>query len=308
MPIKTPAQFVLFIASTTLDVTNFRRLARLAALDCLAAVRLYTHHGSEAAFRAAAQQIGIKHQLTVHAPLRPVSMGALVHAALDLGHMASAPDHAPHTVVVISNQRAVQTIVDWGAASQCDWMFFPALSESTVDSLLHRITSHYDQGAIDIYKDLLKHYPRKAMPISVWADAMKARFPELRDPSQRSARLGRQKFIQYFALLGIPQLAQDAMLPPRPLQLRPRPTLDDLYQVYVELHRKEHPPYFLHWCNTVLAKWPAMQRPDVRRWLFGHAGMEKIALQVDLIPKNLRLIPRIDTHVNEFARNAHHGH
>lgn len=309
MSIQTPAQFDLYIASTTLDVASFRRLERLATLDCLAAVRLYTDHGSKATFQAAARQIGIERKLTVHAPLHPVSMSALIQAALDLGHRAGQSDHPDHAVVVISNQRSAQTLIDWAATFQCDWLFFPALSDSIINSLLHRITSHYDKTAIDLYKDLVKQYRQKAIPVSVWAEAMTARFPELRDPDQRLSRLGRRKFSEFFALLGMPRLDAGGKLPTYPLQLRPRPSLEDLYQVYVGLIQGRRPPFFLHWSNKVLAKWPAMQRKEVRRWLFGQADMKTIAYQAGLVSQDLRLVPRIDIPIKtpEITADAHHA-
>ncbi len=283
--------YVFYIASTTLSDTGLRSLERLHRLGLLKAVRLYTTQTLGPRYHGTTQSIGIQDKVTVITRAKPVPMGAFTAATLDLGWLAGQGHPIDERVVLVTNQKSVQVVAEWTVKHHCDWIILPSLCDSAIDQLLTDDAIRYDQIAIRLCQELVKEQRSGQVRLSDWSQRLFDACPELTDSLRRKDLVGRRRFSEYVRVLGASRVNGDLWSYRR--TLRPRPLLPDLRAVFDKENAPGRPALFLRWSNQVLAQWPALNDPKVRRWLFGTTSMEQIAKAAGLIRHGQHLTPYI---------------
>ena len=149
----------------------------------------------------------------------------------------------------------------------------------------------FTQIAIRLCQELVKEQRSGQVRLSDWSQRLFDACPELTDSLRRKDLVGRRRFSEYVRVLGASRVNGDLWSYRR--TLRPRPLLPDLRAVFDKENAPGRPALFLRWSNQVLAQWPALNDPKVRRWLFGTTSMEQIAKAAGLIRHGQHLTPYI---------------
>lgn len=267
-------RFDFYLLTPLPDYRAFRLLGSLTRDHALGTVRLYSDAGPLERYEAIAAEEGFSDHLELIAPRPAVHFGLPLRAAFDLGARTCNAASDGSVLVVAGHQRAWQAIRPAVHSMNLSLQYVPRL---TVDALLDLGVSRssvVDADAIELLKRLRRTRRESTLPLSVWLDALIEDYPALGDPAQRVKYLGRRRFSEYAACLGVPnengQFALDA-------KARPRPTAHRLVQIHRRLAGPDGHSLFLRWSNHALAAYPALHDKRVRQWLFGVRRMEEVA-------------------------------
>lgn len=268
-------RFDFYLLTPLPDYRAFRLLGSLARDHTLGTVRLYFDAGPLARYEAIAAEEGFSDHLEVIALQPPVHFGLPLRAAFDLGARASTTPASDGSVFVVAgHQRAWQAIRPEVHSMSLPLQYVPRLTVEALLDLGVSKSSVVDADAIGLLKRLRRTRRESTLPLSVWLDALIEDYPALAEPAQRVKYLGRRRFSEYAACLGVPnedgQFSLDA-------KARPRPTAHRLVQIHRRLAGPDGRSLFLRWSNHALAAYPALHDKRVRQWLFGVRRMEEVA-------------------------------
>jgi len=258
-------------------------------IGLLASAHLFVPPGQEYWYRNGWAQDEMSVPLNVYRGITAQRSTIVRLASTIADQLARQPELSRARHVIVSPVRSALAVVDWLEHKYHDLqlVYVPSFDHGVLADIGGNLADHIDQLACSLLKSLFDKYPHRGIHISLWADLLIAKVPELADRSMRKVLIGSRRFSDYAQLLGL-RIDGTTICPNQ--TARPRPDRLALIRAQDRLSDTSGKCLFLHWANQLTGRYPALEQPDLRLKLFGKKRLADIAADCGLVRKGQFLL------------------